>query len=84
MIKQTTENSCPSQTEIGREVRSIQKEVSESTKKMRAYEPEREQKIKVRISVIVGSVTLLLVVSHCLSEQLRLMSILSIKQAWSK
>ena len=85
-MKQTTKKSRPPQTEIGHEVRSIQKEVSESTEKMRAYVSERQQNTMVRISVTVGSVTLLLAVSPLLIKAItwNINSFKKLKQAWSE
>ena len=84
-MKQTTKKSRPQQTEIGRELRSFQKDLSESSKKMRAFVSERQQKHMVRISVVVGSVILLLTVSPLIINAItwNVKSIKKLKQVWN-
>ena len=84
-MKQTTKKSRPQQTEIGRELRSLQKDLSESSKKMRAFVSGRQQKHMVRISVVVGSVILLLTVSPLIINAItwNVKSIKKLKQVWN-
>ena len=85
-MKQRTKKPRPQQPEMRREIESIKKDVSESTKKMRAYVSERQQNTMVRISVTVGSVTLLLAVSPLLIKAItwNINSFKKLKQAWSE
>ena len=85
-MQKVTKKSKQPQTDMHRKLKSIQKEVYNKSTELREVISERQQRNLIRITAIVGTVTLLLMVSPFIMGAITrsIRSFKEMKQAWNE
>lgn len=85
-MQKVSKKSKQPQTDMQRKLKSIQKEVYNKSTELREVISERQQKNLIRITVILGTVTLLLIASPFIMGAITrsIRSFKEMKQAWKE